>query len=166
MMKPQVVPWNTLMGPYMMWSSLAWKTGEMAMDAAQVIGHRSNRMALAGGQPSAADQREFALMTSEKTEAMTESVKAVGAGMFAVGGQMAAMAFQQMMSASTAMMSLAFSTTPAQVHERHGRLMRDMMNSAVQSATKMSSANADLAKRALAPVQARVRSNVKRLSKG
>lgn len=164
-MKPVVVPWNLFMGPFLLWSRLAWKNGAMLMDAAQVIGHRSGRMAAAGSRPSLVDQREFALMTREKSEAVAESAQAFGAGMFMMGGQMAALAFQQMMSASMAMMSLATSTTAAQARERQGKLVREVMSGSVKAAAKISGANADLAKRALAPVNARVHGNVKRLSK-
>lgn len=165
-MKPVVVPWNVFMGPFLLWSRLAWKSGEMLMGAAQVIGHRTGRMAVSGSRPSLTDQREFALMTREKSEVVAESAQAFGTGMFMMGGQMAALAFQQMMSASTAMLSLATATTPAQARERQGRLVREVMSGSVKAAAKISSANADLAKRALAPVNARVRGNVKRLSKG
>ncbi len=35
--------------PFMLWSDLATKTREMVLASAQVIGHRTGRMALAGG---------------------------------------------------------------------------------------------------------------------
>jgi len=60
---------NLFMNPFLMWSRLAWKTGEMAIASAQIIGHRTGRFALAGPVPSARDQREFALMGHEKNEA-------------------------------------------------------------------------------------------------
>ena len=83
-----------------MWSRLAWKTGEMAIASAQVIGHRTSRLALAGSVPSARDQREFALMGQEKGEAAMESAQAVGVRMLMLNQQFAALAFKQMLSAS------------------------------------------------------------------
>jgi hypothetical protein len=44
--------------PFLIWTHLAFKIGEMMLASAQVIGHRTNRMALGGPTPNARDQRE------------------------------------------------------------------------------------------------------------
>jgi predicted small secreted protein len=67
---------NTLL----VWTRLAWKTGEMMMASAQVIHHRTLRMTAAGATPSARDRPEFALMGQEKLEAGVESAQAHDVG--------------------------------------------------------------------------------------
>src|SRR5688572_3499216 len=39
---------NSFMNPFLLWSRLAWKTGEMAIASAPVVGHRTGRFLLAG----------------------------------------------------------------------------------------------------------------------
>ena len=63
--------------PWLAWHELAWKTGVMMLESAEVIGHRTRRIAAAGARPSARDQRELARMTQEKFEAALESVQAM-----------------------------------------------------------------------------------------
>jgi len=48
--------------PLVLWRDLATKTLEMMLASAQVIGHQTGRMALAGPAPNARDRREFTLM--------------------------------------------------------------------------------------------------------
>ena len=36
--------------PFLVWTDLAWKTGEMMLASAQVIGHRTTRMVAAGAK--------------------------------------------------------------------------------------------------------------------
>src|SRR5664279_4822825 len=65
------------LSPFILWGDLATKTVEMMLASAQVIGHRTGRMALAGPAPNARDRREFALMGQEKIEAGTQSAQAM-----------------------------------------------------------------------------------------
>lgn len=58
--------------------SLAAQTAALALAVPQVVSHRMGRMALAGPQPSARDQREFMRMGHEKTAAFFESWWAMG----------------------------------------------------------------------------------------
>jgi hypothetical protein len=53
------------------------QVAELGVAAPLVIAHRLARMALAGHTPSIRDQREFALMSSEKTAAFYESWNAM-----------------------------------------------------------------------------------------
>jgi hypothetical protein len=61
---------------------VATQTAELAMAVPQVVAMRLTQMALAGPKPSAADLREFHLMTSEKTAAAVESWTAMGLQMW------------------------------------------------------------------------------------
>ena len=65
--------------PFMLWSDLGIKTLEMMLGSAQVIAHRTGRIARAGHRPNASDQREFALMGQEKIHAAAESAQAMTA---------------------------------------------------------------------------------------
>lgn len=156
---------NLFVSPFMMWSRLAWKTGEMAISSAQVMGQRTSRLALAGVLPNARDQREFALMGSEKGEAALESAQAVGARMMLMGQQFAALAFKQALSASATLMSIAASRNASELMDRQARLVRETMAGSVVAAAKLSGAGAGIAKGALKPVQKRVIKNAKRLRK-
>ncbi len=156
---------NLIMNPFLMWSRLAWKTGEMAIAATQVIGRRTTRFALAGPLPSAPDQREFALMGREKGEAALESARAVGVRMLALNQQFVALAFKQMLSASAALMSIAASRTAAESVERQSKLARETLATTVAVASKLSASTAQLAQRALKPVHTRVSANARRLGK-
>jgi len=151
--------------PFLMWSQVAWKAGEMAIASAQVIGHRMSRLALADSIPSARDQVEFALMGREKGEAALAAAQAVGMRMLMLNQQLAAHFFKDMMSASLALMSIAASRTPAVSVERQSRLARDSMNRSLVAASRLSGSTAQLAQRALTPVHARVRKNVRRLGR-
>lgn len=52
---------------------LARQTSDLALAAPQVVAHRVARMAAAGAQPSARDQREFSRMVLEKQAAFGEA---------------------------------------------------------------------------------------------
>lgn len=69
--------------------SLAQQSAELAMAVPQVVGHRVTRMALAGGQPSPRDQREFQRMVDEKSAAFAESWQAMGAAALRANQQLA-----------------------------------------------------------------------------
>ena len=153
------------MNPFLMWSRLAWKAGEMAIGSVQVIGYRTNRIAHASIVPSVRDQREFALMGQEKREAAMESAQAVGVRMLMLNQQFAALAFKQMLSASQALMSIAASRTAAESVGRQSKLARDTMTSSVVAVSKLSDSTAQLARRALKPVHTRVSGNVRRLGR-
>jgi hypothetical protein len=156
---------NLFTNPFLMWSRLGWKIGEMAIASAQVIGHRTSRLALAGDVPSARDQREFGLMGQEKGEAAMESAHAVGVRMLMLNQQFAALAFKQMLSASAALMSIAASRTAAESVDRQSKLVRDTMADSAVTASKLSGCTAQLARRALKPAHTRVKANVRRLGR-
>jgi len=153
------------MGPFQVWSRLAWKAGEMAVSSAQVIGQRSTRLMLSGPVPNARDQREFSLMGSEKGEAMLESAQAFGVRALTLNQQLVTLAFKQFMTASVTLMSIAASRSAAESVERQGKLVRDTMAGSVAAASKLSGSTARIAGSAMRPVQKRVSANARRLRK-
>jgi hypothetical protein len=148
-----------------MWTRFAMSAGEMAMASAQVIGHRTRRLALAGSSPSVRDQREFALMGQEKGEAALEAAQAAGARLWILNQQFAAIAFKQMISSSSSLMSIASSRTGVESLNRQSKRLRDTMNGYVVDASKLSGSTAQFARRALKPVHLRVSNNLKRLNR-
>ena len=71
----------TFFNPWLLWTEFAMKSAEMWLASGQVIGTRVDRMARAGGNPSARDRKEFMLMGTEKVRAATESGMAMAAAM-------------------------------------------------------------------------------------
>jgi hypothetical protein len=150
--------------PFLVWSSLAWKTSEIMLASAQVIQHRTGRIAAAGATPSARDRREFALMGQEKIEAGIESASAMTAQMMAMNPLLGPRAFKHMMTGAAAVMSIAASRTAGQAMARHAKLVRTMMQSTATTA-QLSGAAARLAQRGLKPIHSRATANAKRLGK-
>lgn len=150
--------------PFLVWTRLAWKTGEMMLASTQVIHHRTIRMAAVGAAPSGRDRREFVLMGQEKIEAGVESASAMAAQMMTMNPLLGARAVEHMMRAMAAVMSVAASRTPGQAMARHAKLVRTMTQSAATTA-QLSGAAARLAQRGLQPIHSRARSNAKRLGK-
>lgn len=150
--------------PFLLWTHVAWKTGEMMLASAQVIHHRTGRMAAAGAKPSARDRREFALMGQEKLEAGAESASAMVKQMMKMNPLLGARAFEHMMAGAAAVMSLAASRTAGQALARHAKLVRAMTQSAA-TATQLSGAAGRLAQRGLKPIHSRATANARRLGK-
>ena len=155
---------HSYLSPFMLWSDLASKTLEMMLASAQVIGHRTGRMALAGATPNARDRREFALMGREKIEAGAQSAQAMAAHMMTMSQPWGALAFRHILRNSTAFMSLASSRTPSQLIARQAALARVLGQSAVSMANVSRNAT-KLAHRGLRPIHAKVTANAKRLAK-
>jgi hypothetical protein len=151
--------------PFWIWSELTFKTGEMMLASAQVIGHRTNRMTQAGPSPNARDQREFALMGQEKIAAATESAQAMALSMIKLNQQFAALAFKQMLTGATAMMSLAASRTAGQSVARQARFVHDTMVNSAVATSQMSTSAGRLAHKGLKPIHSRTKGNAKRLGK-
>ena len=150
--------------PVLVWTRLAWKTGEMMLASAQVIHHRTGRMVAAGAKPSARDRREFALMGQEKIEAGVESASAIAAQMMTMNPLLGPRAFKHMMAGAAVVMSLAASRTAGQAMARHAKLVRTMTQSAAATA-QLSGAAGRLAQRGLKPIHSRAAANAKRLGK-
>jgi hypothetical protein len=150
--------------PLLQWSELANQATEMMLASAQVISHRTGRMAAAGPTPSAADLDEFSLMTQEKFEAAAESSLSVAAHCLHLNQQLWTQLLTQMQAGMSAMMSAATSSDVAESMTHHATLIAAMSPSADAHA-QFSSAAADLARRALDPIHARATANAERLGK-
>jgi hypothetical protein len=151
--------------PLLIWSELAFKTAEMMLASAHVIGHRPNRMALAGPAPNTRDQSEFALMGQEKIVAAAESAQAMALSMIRLNQQIGAIAFKQMLVGTTAMMAIASSRTTGQSVTRQARLVRDAMGNSAVATSQLSTSAARLVEKGLKPIHSRAKRNAKRLIK-
>lgn len=146
------------------WNDFAVQSAEIAVASAQVIGHRTGRLAAAGAAPSARDQKEFVLMGQEKFEAGTQSAFAMAAHMMTMNQSLGVQAFENLMRSTTALLSLANSTTPKQLGARQAELARALEQSAL-TATDLTESATRLAHHGLKPIHAKVRANAKRLGK-
>ncbi len=151
--------------PFLTWTLLASKIGEMTLASAQVIGQRSNRMAMSGMPPNARDQREFSLMSQEKVMAAAESAQALTLSMMMLSRQIHALALKQILTGAWASLSLASSRTPAQSAARQAKLVRDTMANSAVAASQLSTSAARLVKKGLKPIHSRATGNAKRLAK-
>ena len=150
--------------PFMPWSDLATKTLEMMLASAQVIGHRTGRMALAGPAPTARDRREFALMGQEKIEAGAQSAQAITAHLMTMSQPWGALAFRHILRNSAAFMSLASSRTPNTVDRAAGSTRASSGTIGISMADVSKDAT-KLARRGLKPIHAKATANTERLGK-
>lgn len=150
--------------PFALWSELAARTTEMLVASAQVIGHRTGRMAGAGATPSLRDRREFSKMGMEKAEAIGESAFAVGKQLSKTNVELGMRAWRDMCNAGADWMSLAGSRTIPQALARQAKLMHTVSQS-MQSASQLSHVTARVTERALMPIHSRATANAKRLGR-
>jgi hypothetical protein len=150
--------------PFAIWLQLAFKASEMMWASAQVISHRTHRMALAGPRPGARDRREFALMGREKVEAAGESAFAMASHLFAMNVQFGMLAFRQAMAAATAMTPLATGGMSGLLGLQ-AKLVTDGLSRSAGTASKLSTAGARLAHGGLKPIHSRATGNARRLAK-
>ena len=150
--------------PLLQWSELANQATEMMLASAQVISHRTGRMATAGPAPSADDLDEFSLMTQEKFDAAAESSLSVAAHCLQLNQQLWTQMLAQMQDAMTAMVSAATSSNLAESMTHQATLITAMSPS-VDGHTQLSNAAADLTRRALDPIHARATANAERLAR-
>ena len=150
--------------PVLQWSELANQATEMMLASAQVISHRTGRMATAGPAPSADDLDEFSLMTQEKFEAAAESSLSVAAHCLQLNQQLWTQMLAQMQDAMTAMVSAATSSNLAESMTHQATLITAMSPSG-DAHTQLSNAAADLTRRALDPIHARATANAERLAR-
>ncbi len=150
--------------PFALWADLALRTGEMFTASAQVIAHRTGRIAKAGHSPGLRDRREFAGLGLEKVEAAGESLFAMGQHLTASNAQLAMRAWRDMAGAGNAWLGLVRSRTLPQMMSGHAALASSVSKSA-QSASQLSDATARMASRGLKPLHSRATANAKRLGK-
>jgi hypothetical protein len=155
---------NVLGNPFLAWTDLAWKIGEMSMASAQVIAHRATRMAAAGPTPNARDRQEFSRMGQEKIDAVTESARAIALHLATVNLKFGALAFRHIATGTAALVSLAASLSVGQSITRHAKLAQTLSRS-MKTALELSNSTARLAGRGLEPIHARATANAKRLGR-
>lgn len=153
---------SVLGNPFLAWTDLAWTIGEMWLASAQVIAHRTARMAAAGPMPNATDRQEFARMGHEKFEAATESAREMAEHCVTMNLKFGARAFQLMATGSAALMALAASRSVGESITRHAKLAETLSRSA-RTASEFSDSTAGLARRGLRPIHARATANARRL---
>ena len=151
--------------PIQMWSELAFKTGEMMLTSAQVIGHRTNRMAFSGPTPNASDRRELSLMSAEKLSAGAESAQAMALSMIGMTQQFWALALKQLLTGTAATLSLASSRTAAQSQARQAAAVRDTVANAAAATSQLSHSATRIVAKGLRPIHSRVKGNARRLAK-
>jgi len=139
-------------------------TTEMWTAAAQVIGHRTGRMAASGPVPSARDRNEFTLMVQEKVDAAGQSAAAMGREWVSVGSLAAVQAWGDLLRTGQAALALATSGTIQQSVERQAELARTLQKSAA-SASGLSNAGVRIARRGLKPIHAAATANARRLGR-
>ena len=157
--------YSSSVNPFLIWTDLAFKSGEMWLASVQVIGHRTQRMALAGPTPNAKDRHEFTLMGEEKIVAAAESAQAMAMSMLKLNQEVGALAFRQMLTGATAMMSLASSRTTGQSVARQARLVRNTLANSAAATSQLSTSAARLVDKGLKPIHSRAKGNAKRLAK-
>ena len=150
--------------PFAAWMDLASQFNEMSLASAQVIAHRTTRMATAGPLPGARDRKEFALMGQEKFEAAAASTRGMAAHLATMNLRLGAQAFRQLVTGSAAFTSLAMSRTADQFVTRQAKLTQTLMRSTL-SALEWSDSTARLAGHGLKPIHARATANARRLRK-
>ncbi|MEO6919771.1 MAG: polyhydroxyalkanoate granule-associated phasin [Collimonas sp.] len=147
------------------WADLMFKAGEMMSASAQVIGHRTARMAMAGPAPSQRDRNEFNLMSQEKIEAITESAHAMAIRMMSMHQETARLAIQQMLNGTANLMSVASSNSLHQSGHRQSKLAHDTMLDSAEAVSQFNTSLANIAQTGLQPLHARATANAKRLKK-
>ena len=150
--------------PFMLWSDLATQAFEMMWASAQVIAHRTSRMAIAGHSPNARDRREFTRMGHEKLEAGAKSAQAMAAHVLTLGQPWGVVAYRDWLRNYAALVSFANSRTASQMIARQAALAQALGQSALGMANAATSAT-KLAHRGLRPIHAKAVANAKRLGK-
>ena len=149
--------------PMLAWFKVAVTTGEMMMASAQVIQHRTQRMANAGIVPNARDRKEFVLMGQEKAEAFTQSAQQVGSRLLAMNLKMTALGFKQLWSTAGGVASLAMVPVSLASVTGHTELMRDSLAGSASLGSQWAHAFAQVAHHGLKPIHSRASGNVRRL---
>jgi len=151
--------------PFLLWTNVALRTGEMMWASAQVITHRASRILVAHPNYALRDRRELALMGQEKVQAAYESANAIGAQMVRVNLEFGMLAFKHWIAASTALTALALSRTPRQSLGRQAKLLGDTATRSAVAVSKLSGSAAQLAHHGLKPIHSRATRNARRLGK-
>jgi hypothetical protein len=149
--------------PFMLWVDVAFKTQEMLLNSSSVIQLRIGQIAKAGLAPSEADVAEMQLMGHEKLAAVAESGAAIANQLHSTHFALVHRAMRQWLGGAVALVSLATSTTPAQI-ATHGRAFADAATRSAATLSQLSSASARIMQRGLKPIHAKASANALRLA--
>jgi hypothetical protein len=130
--------------------------------SAQVVGHRTARMAIAGPMPSERDRTEFRLMNREKKEAASEALQAFGLGFWNLAVVVAIETGTHAWATSAAAVALASSQSPSQWFERQ-KALADITAKAPANPLRLANSAARVMQESLAPIHDRATANAKRL---
>lgn len=144
------------------WLKSVTEAGEMFAASAQVVGHRTARMAIAGPMPSERDRAEFSLMSREKKEATSEAIQAFGLGFMNLALSVAIETLTHAWATSVAAAALASSQSPAQWLERQTALA-GIAAKAPGNPLRLANSAARIMQESLAPIHDRATANAKRL---
>jgi hypothetical protein len=157
--------YSTFANPFLVWAQFATKAGEMMFASAQVIAHRTGRLAAAGAHPSVRDRKEFALMGTEKVAAAGESARNMATRIGMANARASGSAWIQMMKMSQDMMNIAMSRTTMQAANRQMALTQRMVNDGVSAGATATRTAGRIASQGLKPIHGRATRNAKRLAK-
>ena len=163
-MKRLTNPAPLMSNPLVPWGTVATKSLEMWMAAAQVIPIRVARMAAAGANPTASDRREMTRMGAEKVEAFSQAGIALAMGMTPAMMNLGTQVLRAWTGLFTAGTRLATSRTLPQTL-RHQRALTNALARHTPASHRGAHAAAKLAHAALAPVHATATANAKRLGR-
>ncbi len=155
---------SSYLNPFSLWTDLAMQTTGMMLASAEVIGHRTTRMAQASIPPNAKDAAEFTLMGQEKMEAATESMQAAVLSMMAFSPFAAMKMFNEMSAVHADLFNLATSSSLPVAISRNQKFGRSMRRAAHSAAT-LSDQTANAALDTLKPIHSRATANARRLGK-
>ncbi|MGS0742542.1 polyhydroxyalkanoate granule-associated phasin [Glaciimonas sp. GG7] len=157
-------PAITTENPYTAWSNLASQITEMMTASAQVISHRSTRMAMAGLLPTQRDQDEFSLMKLEKIDALSESTHAITLRMVGLQHQVAKLTLQQLLLGTKDFIALAVGTFVKPMASGRNNLIHSHITHSAEAMSQLNASLADVAHTGLQPLYTRATANAKRLA--
>lgn len=155
---------SSYLNPFALWTDLAMQTTGMMLASAEVISHRTSRMAQSSFPPSAKDAAEFTLMGQEKMEAATESMQAAGLAMMTFSPFAAMKMFNEMAAVQADLFHLATSSSLPMAISRNQKLGHSMRRAA-NSVASLSDQTANGALNTLKPIHSRATANARRLGK-
>jgi hypothetical protein len=149
--------------PLLVWTNVALKTHEMLLSSGSVIQMRTERMALAGLVPSAADVAEFELMGHEKLAAASQSTAAIASQLQLSSQAMLQRTIRHWFGSASAFLGLVTSVTPAQAAANSHEWLQANARAAA-TATQLSTVGARVVQRGLKPIHAKATANARRLA--
>lgn len=144
------------------WLRLFVEICEMVSATTQVVKVRTARLAMAGPLPNERDRTEFSLMSREKTEAVSESIQAMGSGFVNLGMALAMDTSKHIWATSAAASALASSQSATQWMECQAALLK-IAAASPASPLQLANSTARLVQQSLAPIHDRATANAKRL---